>query len=190
MIPTGCCSIRAPANGSGGRCAIRRMPEVSSFLDRDIRGFGLFQRDRNFDHYQDLDLAYETRPSYFIEPHGSWGDGRVELVELRRRTRRMTTSSPLSCQGRAGARPHFGYRITSSLNFARLSPNGRVVNTFQTEARALRSPETVSPGSRRFIIDFSGGELADYAQAPQMVEGMADDDKDKFCALSSSQTPM
>ena len=32
---------------------------VSTFLDRDLRGFGLLQRDRDFDHYQDLDLAYE-----------------------------------------------------------------------------------------------------------------------------------
>src|SRR3546814_9059590 len=26
---------------------------VNSFVDRDPRGFGLMQRDRNFDHYQD-----------------------------------------------------------------------------------------------------------------------------------------
>ncbi|HLW89751.1 MAG TPA: glucan biosynthesis protein, partial [Roseiarcus sp.] len=32
---------------------------LSTFLDKDIRGFGLLQRDRNFEHYQDLDLAYE-----------------------------------------------------------------------------------------------------------------------------------
>ncbi len=145
--------------------------EVSSFLDRDVRGFGLLQRDRNFDHYQDLDLAYETRPSYFIEPHGSWGDGRVELVELSTQDEAHDNivASFVPKDAPAPGRS-FGYRITSSLTFARLSPNGRVVNTFQTAARALGSPEPVSPGSRRFIIDFSGGELAYYAQAPQMVE--------------------
>ena len=56
--------------------------EVSAFLDKDVRGFGLLQRDRNFDHYQDLDLAYELRPSYWVEPKENWGEGRVELVEL------------------------------------------------------------------------------------------------------------
>ena len=56
-------------------------PEVSSFLDQNLRGFGLLQRDRRFDHYQDLDLAYELRPNYFVEPHGNWGAGQVELVE-------------------------------------------------------------------------------------------------------------
>ena len=73
--------------------------EVSAFLDRNIRGFGLIQRDRNFDHYQDLELAYETRPSYWVEPRGDWGEGRVELVELADSlTKRTTTLSPPGCQ--------------------------------------------------------------------------------------------
>ena len=47
-----------------------------------MRGFGLLQRDRSFEHYQDLDLAYELRPSYWIEPREGWGEGQVGLVEL------------------------------------------------------------------------------------------------------------
>src|SRR5690625_3003467 len=47
-----------------------------------VRGFGLMQRDRNFDHYQDLGLEYEKRPSAWIEPKGDWGDGHLELVEI------------------------------------------------------------------------------------------------------------
>ena len=57
-------------------------PSVSVFLDTNPRGFGLLQRDRNFSDYEDLDLAYELRPSYWIEPHEGWGEGRVELTEL------------------------------------------------------------------------------------------------------------
>lgn len=144
---------------------------VSSFLDSDMRGFGLIQRDRNFDHYQDLDLAYELRPSYFVEPRGTWGPGRVELVELPTQDEahdNIVASFVANDTPSAGA--NFGYRITSSLNFASLSPNGRTVNTFQTVARALGSPEPVPLGSRRFIIDFSGGDLAYYAQDPQLVQ--------------------
>ena len=40
------------------------------------------QRDRNFSDYEDLELAYELRPSYWIEPHEGWGEGKVELTEL------------------------------------------------------------------------------------------------------------
>jgi periplasmic glucans biosynthesis protein len=145
--------------------------ETSSFLDKNMRGFGLLQRDRNFDHYQDLDLAYELRPSYFVEPHGNWGDGRVELIELptQDEAHDNVVASFVAKDAPAAGRA-FSYRITASLSFASLSPNGRVVNTFQTEARALGSPEPAPPDSRRFIIDFSGGQLAYYAQAPQVVE--------------------
>ena len=145
--------------------------EVSSFLDQNLRGFGLLQRDRNFDHYQDLDLAYELRPSYFVVPHGNWGAGRVELAELPTLDEahdNVVASFVPKDAPTAGS--SFSYRITSSLSFERLSPNGRVVNTFQTTARALGAPEPVVPGSRRFIIDFAGGDLAYYAQDPQVVE--------------------
>ena len=55
---------------------------TSSFVDNNPRGFGLMQRDRSFEHYQDLDLNYELRPSYWVEPREGWGEGRVELVEI------------------------------------------------------------------------------------------------------------
>jgi len=55
---------------------------TTSFLDKDNKGFGLMQRDRAFESYQDLELGYEARPSYFVEPQGGWGEGRVELIEL------------------------------------------------------------------------------------------------------------
>lgn len=148
--------------------------EVSSFQDKSMRGFGLLQRDRNFDHYQDLDLAYQLRPSYFVEPHNNWGQGTVELVELATNDEANDNivasfvSKDMPQPGRS-----FGYRITSSLSFAKLSPNGRVVNTFQTSAHALGSPEPAPAGSRRFIIDFSGGDLAYYAKDPHLVEVVA-----------------
>jgi len=54
---------------------------TSSFLDENPRGFGLLQRDRVFDHYQD-GVLYDRRPSLWVEPKGSWGKGAVQLVEI------------------------------------------------------------------------------------------------------------
>jgi len=48
----------------------------------NIRGFGLLQRDRNFDHYQDMFHSYENVPSVWVEPRDNWGAGQVHLVEL------------------------------------------------------------------------------------------------------------
>jgi len=55
---------------------------TTSFSMRKLRGFGLMQRARKFDNYEDSEAHYELRPSAWIEPVGSWGPGRVELVEL------------------------------------------------------------------------------------------------------------
>lgn len=55
---------------------------VTSFATTDPKGFGLQQRDRRFDDYVDLSARYDLRPSVWVEPRGSWGAGRVELVQL------------------------------------------------------------------------------------------------------------
>ncbi len=151
-------------------------PEISAFLDSSNRGFGLVQRDRDFDSYQDLDLAYEARPSYFVEPRDSFGDGRIELVELP--TENESNDNIVACfvpKDAPEAMKPFGYayRIVASLDLARLAPNGRVSSTYQTTAAALGSPEPVAPGSRRFIIDFTGGDLAYFGADPKLVEVVA-----------------
>ena len=146
---------------------------TSAFLDKDIRGFGLLQRDRVFEHYQDLDLAYELRPSYWIEPRDSWGEGRIELVELPTsdETNDNIVASFVPKDAPEPGKPlTLGYRITAMMDGARLSPGGRAVNTYKTQARALGSAETAGPGTRRFIVDFAGGELAYFIGDPSQVE--------------------
>lgn len=54
---------------------------TSSFVDRNPKGFGLVQRDRNADHYLD-GVNYESRPTLWVEPLGKWGRGQVQLVEI------------------------------------------------------------------------------------------------------------
>ncbi|MGB7480113.1 MAG: glucan biosynthesis protein G [Burkholderiaceae bacterium] len=55
---------------------------VTSYALDNPQGFGMMQRDRAFDSYQDLEARYEKRPSVWIEPKGKWGSGRVELVQI------------------------------------------------------------------------------------------------------------
>lgn len=146
---------------------------ISSFSARDVRGFGLMQRDRVFENYQDLDLAYELRPSYFVEPHEGFGDGIVELVELPTADEtndNIVTSFVPRESPAAGSTVNLSYRLISGFDVARLSPNGRAINTFQTVARALGSREVPPPRSRRFLIDFSGGDLGYYLNDPSLVE--------------------
>jgi len=55
---------------------------TSSFRLDAPRGFGLLQRDRNFDHYQDLEARYQDRPSVWVEPLSGFERGSVRLLEI------------------------------------------------------------------------------------------------------------
>jgi glucans biosynthesis protein len=151
-------------------------PAVSTFLDNNVRGFGFIQRDRSFEHYQDLDLAYELRPSYWIEPHEGWGEGGVELVELP--TDDESNDNIVAAWApkenfEAGRSMTYGYRVTALTNDSRLTPGARAVNTFRAAPRALGAAEAPPPGATRFLIDFSGGDLGYYLSDPTLVEVIA-----------------
>ncbi|MBU1086977.1 MAG: glucan biosynthesis protein G [Candidatus Omnitrophica bacterium] len=55
---------------------------INSFSGGQPLGFGLLQRDMNFDHYQDLEARYDKRPSVWICPKSDWGQGHLELLQL------------------------------------------------------------------------------------------------------------
>jgi len=149
---------------------------TSSFLDENTRGYGLIQRDRSFQSYQDLDLNYEKRPSYFVEPSGDWGHGRVELIELPtgdETNDNIVASWTPATPPEAGKPYVYAYRITAGLDMPRLTPNGHVVNSFQASAHALGSSERDNPAARRFLVDFAGGDLAYYVADPGKIEAVA-----------------
>jgi glucans biosynthesis protein len=54
--------------------------QLYNFLDENPKGFGLIQRDRDFQHYQDLHMLYNVRPSAWVTPRGEWGKGAVQLI--------------------------------------------------------------------------------------------------------------
>ena len=56
--------------------------QVSSFVDKNPKGFGLAQRDRTLESFEDIPVAYQDRPSAWVAPLGDWGEGHVVLVEI------------------------------------------------------------------------------------------------------------
>ncbi len=150
-----------------------RETENSVFIDKDIRGFGLMQRDRIFEHYQDLDLAYELRPSYWVEPRDGWGEGRIELVEIP--TTDESNDNIVACWVpnaaiEAGQNLNFNYVLRAMMNSTRLNPGGYALNTYRAKARALGSTEIDTNGTTRFIIDFVGGDLPYFLKASDQVQ--------------------
>ena len=128
-----------------------RTLQVSAFLDRGPKGFGLLQRKRRFEEYQDSDSHFERRPSIWVEPRGDWGDGHVELVEIP--TDReihdnivayWQSAAPLP----AGKATEFSYRLrwlTEPLDTS-------VARVVSTRAGAASG----SGDQRQFVVDFLG----------------------------------
>src|SRR3712207_2218906 len=146
---------------------------LSAFVDQNPRGFGLLQRDRAFESYQDLEAHYHLRPGYWVEPTSPWGEGHVELIELP--TDNETADNIVAYwQPRTPYEPGqeiaFGYRLRAVAAIEEMHPGGRVINTFQAPARASGSPDPGDPLVRRFLIDFAGGNLAYYLGDPGQVQ--------------------
>lgn len=146
---------------------------VSALLDTNPRGFGLMQRDRRFESYQDLEALYHQRPGYWVEPVGNWGEGHVELVEIptEDETKDNIVASWVPRRPfEPGQAATVTYRLRAIGEGARLHAGGKVVNTFQAPPRASGSAEAGDPTARRFLVDFAGGDLDYYLSDPGQVQ--------------------
>lgn len=134
---------------------------INRFSATNVRGFGLLQRDRDFDHYQDLDYAYEKRPNAWITPQGDWGEGNLELVQIPSDSEvndnialYWVPKDPVE----AGERLYYSYDITWSKQRPGADSLGHVV-----ASRIGRA--AVTPGqprnTLRVAIEFVGGPLGD-----------------------------
>jgi glucans biosynthesis protein len=127
---------------------------VSGFQVRNPRGFGLLQRDRTFDHYQDLEARADQRSSAWVEPHGDWGEGRVELVEIPTRTDANDNIVALFASAKIPP-PHtpfdFAYTLYWYGDDPARSPGGRATST--------RRDRLDARDAHRFVVDFEGERL-------------------------------
>ena len=152
-------------NRDGGRIwrALANPSRLASsyFSESDPKSFGLYQRERDFDHYQDASADYERRPSLKVEPIGDWGKGTVRLVEI---------PSDLEINdnivafwipeqgGKAGDALEFQYR----LSWGDLPPeeDGDLAYVVASRAGAGGvSGVDNKVDSRKFVVDFKGGPL-------------------------------
>jgi periplasmic glucans biosynthesis protein len=139
-----------------------RQLRVSSMSDENPRGFGLLQRDRDFDHYMDMEARYEKRPSMWITPEGNWGRGRAELVEIPSDSETndnivayWVPAEPM----KAGSNATFKYRLRS---FDDHLPENVGAKVIRTRIGWGANPGQANPpplSKRKFVIDFRGGEL-------------------------------
>jgi len=132
---------------------------ASAFSDANPHGFGLLQRDRNFDHYLD-GVNYQRRPSLWVEPLEGWGEGSVQLVEIPDNDEihdNVVAMWVPKAPARAGSSYRLHYRLYWSADEPYPTPLARCVAT--RLGRGGQPGQPRPPGVRKFVVEFMGGPL-------------------------------
>ena len=143
---------------------------ISSYVDESPRGFGLLQRDRNFEHYQDDGVFYDRRPSAWVEPKGDWPKGAIQLVEL---TAPNETFDNIVAYWHPATPPQpgdellYGYRMYWGTHLPAAPALAQTVATRTGLGGVVGHDRQYF--SWRFAVDFAGGELAALAKSTEVV---------------------
>jgi len=164
---------------------------VSSLGDTNPLGFGMMQRDRDFNNYLDTEAKYEKRPSFWIKPDGAWGKGRVEVVEIPSDSEAndnmvayWVPDEPM----KAGDSREFQYTLRTLDGEVPEQTVARVLRT-RTGWGAVAAQGNPPPKSKRqFAIDFQGGELGNLP-ANAVVEADLAKNSGNFTDLHVSKLP-
>jgi glucans biosynthesis protein len=131
----------------------------SYFAETAPRRFGLHQRDRFFDSYQDTGARYERRPSLDVEPIGDWGRGNVRLVEIPsdlEANDNIVAYWVPEAPARAGDAREFAYR----LHWGDLAHDADEPLAYVFETRSGHggfAGVEAQQGTRKFVVDYKGG---------------------------------
>jgi glucans biosynthesis protein len=134
--------------------------QINSFVDHDPRGFGLLQRDRSFESYQDAEAHYERRPSCWVEPLHRWGSGSVRLIEIP--TPHEYNDNIVAFWAPEGGLPADAaatYRYRLHWGDA-VPPQAESASVVASRVGAINPQQNeTTPTERRFVVDFEGGVL-------------------------------
>jgi len=129
---------------------------VSYFELDSPRGFGLLQRDRSFQSYEDLEARYDLRPNAWVTPTGNWGKGQLKLVQI---PTPNETNDNIVAYWIPGTLPPVGQAIEVAyrIHFQSEEPLPAAAG----RATATRVVDGDTAGLKRIVVDFGGGRLKD-----------------------------
>lgn len=138
-----------------------QVARMHAFRADHPRAFGLMQRDRHFDHYEDDKLFYDRRPSLWVEPKGDWGTGSVMLYEMASISETVDNMGAFwvsDAPAKAGERRDAEYRLTWTSADPSSDANAHCANVFIGPAGPTDTPP--DPATRKYVVDFAGPSLA------------------------------
>lgn len=133
--------------------------KVSAFVDNNPRGFGLMQKERDFNSYLGS-VGYERRPDLWVEPKGDWGEGEVQLVEIPTDDEIYDNIVAMwvpKQEAKAGDEYQFSYRLHWLADEPYPSTLARCGAT--RLGRGGDPGAYLNPHSRKFLVEFSGDVL-------------------------------
>ena len=138
--------------------------QVTSLRDDTPRGFGLVQRDRDFDNYLDLETNYHRRPSEWVAlGEGDWGSGGVELLAFPTGSEFNDNIAAYWASDEpfiAGDERRYRYRLTAFDSRLETQTLAEVERSRIGRDALPGQGDPAPPSQRRVIVDFSGGELS------------------------------
>ena len=155
--------------------------QISSFGDRNPRGFGLMQRQKDFSDYQDLESSFERRPSLWVEPIGDWGEGSVQLLEIPTKEEIHDNigtfwrpKNPLPAKGELA----FTYR----LHWGPDQPKPSALAIFSRSGIGARGDDT-----KLFVLDLIGDKLKSID--PTKIKGVVTAEKAEIRNIVTQRNP-
>ena len=138
---------------------------TSSFQTENPQGFGLIQRDRRFENYEDDGVFYDKRASVWIAPREGWGKGNVQLVEIPTEDEvydNIVAFWNPERQPQPGQEMDFDYTLSWVDQAPVPQPLARTVST---RIGAGGIPGLPRPKDElKIVIDFDGGQIGTLGQ--------------------------
>ncbi len=147
----------------------------SIFAEPTARGFGLYQRDREFEDYQDSEARYQDRPSVEVEMIGEWEPGTVQLVEIPTDIE-ANDNIVAYWQPDAGASAGEAQEYRYRLRWGMLPPDPDTRLAHVAETRTGQGGVAGVPyegDARKFVVDFEGGVLERMAPDADLTPQIA-----------------
>ena len=138
-----------------------KSPLVTSFGMARLKGFGLMQRDRAFNSYEDTEARYELRPSAWVTPLAGFGAGRVELLQFATpdETHDNVAAYWVPEKMPAPGEPlELAWRIAWQGKNQQLPPNGWVTQSRRGVGYSRLGQQALGR-QVQFVIDFAGPAL-------------------------------
>ena len=132
---------------------------ANAFAAPGVKGFGLAQRERSFEQYQDDGVFYEKRATAWITPQGDWGPGSVMLIELSTNDEIHDNIVAFWTPGEPAAAGK-EFSLSYKLDWVNDSPPQEVARFIATRIGAGGVPGQVRPPNTvKFVLDLDGKGL-------------------------------